>query len=90
MVSFRSYEALQAQVNDFEFNLKQNGQTFVGFKPESMEVEWSGSKEKSYVSFCTLWPLTINYLLDLVLECQREKWFYDIQLEDIWVAKAAG
>lgn len=60
----------------------------MSFKPKSMLVEWSGSKEKT-VSFPTMWLLNMNYLLNLVLECQREKWFICIYSDDILIVNVA-
>lgn len=56
------------------------------FQLGSMEMEWSGSKLKKYISFCSVWPLNTNYLLNLVLESQREKWFNYIYSDDVSIA----
>lgn len=44
---------------------------------------------KKNVSFYTVYPLNVNYLLNLVLECQKEKWFSYVYSDDILVASVA-
>ena len=41
------------------------------------------------VSFHTLCPLSINYLVNLVLECEKEKCFSYVYRDDVLVAIVA-
>ena len=59
-------------VKDFEFYLR--GQTLLCFKPWLTEVKWSEVMGK-IVSFHTVCPLTINYIVNLVFECEEKKCF---------------